>query len=484
MRENKNDIIGATRWSAMAEVATRLVNPLANIILARVLVPEAFGLVATINIVISFTKLFSETGLQKYVIQHDFKNQDDFEVGVSSIFWANFVLSVFLFCIILSFRNALANLLGDSSIGMPLVLASTSLLISPFYSIKVALLKREMNFKRVFLARLSSAVSIAFVTIPTAVIIKSYLAIILGSITGEVITVIILLRVYPWKPKLIFDTKSFADMIGFSSWIIVEYLLTWMTANAGIFIINHNLSTYYSGIYKTSITTVEQVIGLITMATTPVFFSATSRMQNDRDSMIDNYLHFITLLSVVIIPMGISIFIFRQTIVGILLGGQWGDAIGFIGLYGICTALFGLLSSQWTSLFEASGVPKYVVLIQSVYFAILSGLLLFGVQYGFNMVYKCRCMGTLIYVIIELPLIYKIFGVSLRMLIKRFLPTMINMLPIVIAFILIKSLYESNMVIDIIVGAIGMMAYVMLALRNKKTHEYMEELLEMVGIKL
>ncbi len=484
MGNNKNDIIGATRWSAMAEVATRLVNPLANIILARVLAPEAFGLVATINIVISFTRLFSETGLQKYVIQHEFKNREDFEVGVSSIFWANFVLSLFLFFIIGGFRNTLANLLGDSSIGLPLVLASVSLLISPFYSIKVALLKREMNFKNVFLARLSSAISIVFVTIPAAILMKSYVAILLGSLTGEIITVVILLKVYPWKPRYTFDKKAFSNMVSFSAWIIVEYLLTWMTTNAGIFIINHNLSTYYSGIYKTSITTVEQIIGLITMATTPVFFSATSRMQNDRDSMIANYLHFITLLSVVIIPIGISIFVFSNTIVGILLGSQWGEAVGFIGLYGICTALFGLLSSQWTSLFEAAGVPKYVVLVQVIYFGVLSALLLYGVKHGFNVVYKCRCIGTLVYVIIELPLIYHVFGVGLKELIKRFLPTFINMLPIVVAFFLAKSLYNSNILLDIFIGVIGMIIYVMLALRNNKTREYMQELLEMVGIKL
>ena len=60
----------ATMWSFAAEIAAKLITPITNIILARILAPEAFGIIATINMVVSLADTFSTAGFQKYVIQH------------------------------------------------------------------------------------------------------------------------------------------------------------------------------------------------------------------------------------------------------------------------------------------------------------------------------------------------------------------------------------------------------------------------------
>ena len=70
MQENLNtNIKQATKWSMFTEIASKLVTPITNSILARVLVPEAFGVVATLTMVVSFAEVFTDAGFQKYLIQ-------------------------------------------------------------------------------------------------------------------------------------------------------------------------------------------------------------------------------------------------------------------------------------------------------------------------------------------------------------------------------------------------------------------------------
>lgn len=78
-------IITATKWSTIAEIGAKLIGPVSLIILARLLTPEAFGVVTTVTLVISFVEIFTDRGFQKYIIPHEFVNQKDQEESISTI---------------------------------------------------------------------------------------------------------------------------------------------------------------------------------------------------------------------------------------------------------------------------------------------------------------------------------------------------------------------------------------------------------------
>ena len=66
----KDTTATATRWSSITEVVAKFVMPIVNIILARLLTPEAFGVVATVTMIVSFAEIFADAGFQKYIIQY------------------------------------------------------------------------------------------------------------------------------------------------------------------------------------------------------------------------------------------------------------------------------------------------------------------------------------------------------------------------------------------------------------------------------
>lgn len=71
----------ATKWSAIAEIAAKLITPITSMVLARLLTPEAFGVVTTLTMIITFAEIFTDAGFQKYLIQHEFVDVVHYCVG-------------------------------------------------------------------------------------------------------------------------------------------------------------------------------------------------------------------------------------------------------------------------------------------------------------------------------------------------------------------------------------------------------------------
>ena len=121
---NLNKKIGmAAKWSIATEIAAKLISPVSNMILARFLTPEAFGVVATVTMVTSFADMFTDAGFQKYLVQHEFKDKNDQYDSTTVAFWTNLAISIFLWCVLILTRNGLARMVGNPTLGNVIAVA-------------------------------------------------------------------------------------------------------------------------------------------------------------------------------------------------------------------------------------------------------------------------------------------------------------------------------------------------------------------------
>jgi hypothetical protein len=104
---NSKKVVNATKWSLVTEIFAKLISPFTNMILARLLVPEAFGAVATITMIITFADVFTDAGFQKYIVQHEFKDEEDFDLDNEFVRFINFIYNPYNKFMIKI--NALAN---------------------------------------------------------------------------------------------------------------------------------------------------------------------------------------------------------------------------------------------------------------------------------------------------------------------------------------------------------------------------------------
>ena len=126
-------------------------------ILARLLDPNAYGVVASITIITSFADIFTDAGFQKYVIQHEYKSKKELDNASNVAFTSNFVLSVIIYVLIFWFKKPISKVVGSPEASWGLAVAAISVLCTAFSSIVIARFRRELNFKPLFYVRLGSS---------------------------------------------------------------------------------------------------------------------------------------------------------------------------------------------------------------------------------------------------------------------------------------------------------------------------------------
>lgn len=429
MKNIDNKIAYATKWSSLAEVAAKIILPIVNMILARLLTPEVFGVVATVNIVITFAEVFQDAGFQKYMIQHEFSSSEEFDESANVAFWSNLFLSIFLWVIISAFCNSISEFIGAENLGKEIVVAAFSLPVFAVSSIQTAYYRREFEFKKLFWVRLFTALIPLIVTVPLALIFRNHWALILGTLLRNVVLTITLYTGAKWKPRLFYKVARLQEMLSFCIWTLMESVSIWVTANASTFIVTRIMGVEVVGYYKTSMSTVTSIISIVSSATVTVLFAALSRLQHDESEFSKVFTNYQAVIGILVIPMGAGMLIFRNVITRIMLGSQWMSCAGFIGMYSFVTALAVVTNSFFSELYRAKGKPKVSTFAQILYLCILIPTIYWAANYGFEVLCVVTCMNVLSFMVIHFLIVRFMFKMNILKMLKNFamigIPTLI-----------------------------------------------------------
>lgn len=446
MAENLNGkIVNATKWSIITEVMAKLVAPISSMVLARVLTPEAFGVVATLNMVIAFAEIFTDAGFQRYLIQQEFKDENDKDKSTNVAFWSNLVMSFVLWGVIAIFNAPLAELVGSPGLGHVLVVACVSIPIAAFSSIQMALFKRNLDFKTLFWRRLATIVVPLCVTIPLALWLRSYWALVISTIVTNLVNAVLLTIKSNWRPRRYYSFARLKEMFSFCSWSIVDAVLVWATAYIDIFFIGRALDTYYLGLYKTSITIVGHFTSLITASVLPVVMPAISRLQDNIPEMRKTLLKFQKYTAVLLLPLGVGIFLFQDLVTAVMLGDQWTEAAPFIGLWALMEVIMVVFARFCSNVYPAIGKPNISVISQILHLVVLIPAVIISGQYGFRPLYITRSLVRLEGILVNFIFVYITIKQSPWRMIVNVLPEMLSCL--VMAGVALLLLHFNNSII-------------------------------------
>lgn len=404
MKKDINYNIGnSLKWSSITEIIAKLIQPITNMILARILAPEAFGVVATITMIISFADMFTDAGFQKYLVQHEFKSEEERILSTNVAFWTNLVISFILWIMIIIFSDKLSIMVGNPGLGHVISIACMQLPMTSFSSIQMAIYRRNFDFKTLFLVRIISICIPFIVTIPLALLGFSYWSLIIGTLCGALSNAIILTIKSIWKPKFVYSVTTLKEMLSFSIWSLIEAISIWLTTWVDTFIIGSILSSYHLGIYKTSLSAVNSIFMLVTSSTTPILFSALSRVQNNDREFNNIFFNMQKSIAYLVIPMSVGVFVHSDLVVNILLGNGWSEANRVVGSWAITTGLVIVLGHYSSEVYRSKGKPKLSFLAQILHIIVVVPTCIITAKYGFNtLVYSralVRLQGVLVHII-------------------------------------------------------------------------------------
>ncbi len=459
--ELNNKMKNATKWSTITEIVAKLISPVTNMILARLLIPEAFGVIATITMITSFADLLTDAGFQKYLIQHKFKNEKELYKCANVAFIANLAVSVLVWVIIMLSSDLLANLFGNPGTGLAIIIATLQLPLTALTSIQMGLYKRKLDFKTLFYRRIVSVIIPLIVTVPLAILNFNYWSLVIGNLIGQIANAIILTVKSEWKPKLFFKGEILKDMFSFSIWSLIESITVWISTYIDTFIIGKWLDAYYLGLYKNSINMVNSIMNIVIATVTPVLTSGLAKLQDDRDRYEQTFFKWQRLLGWMIIPMGIGIFIFRDLVTDILLGKQWKEATNIIGIVALIMPFKILLSNMVSICYISKGRPKLSVISQMLYIIPAIIISVIFIQKDFWTFVYVRNLFVFELVIINLIIMNNIIKISAIRMLKNIIKPIIATTAMGIVIYPI-SISTGSTLIHIATIILGMIIYMIL----------------------
>jgi PST family polysaccharide transporter len=334
--------------------------------------------------VVSFAMMFSDAGFQKYLIQHEFDSEEEFRLASNVAFWTNLAFACTLWVIICIFRDEIAELVGNPGFGHVLVIACFSLPLVSLSSIQTAIYQRKLDFKTLFSAQSGTAFVILLVAMPLAFLSFDFWSMVISTIAGNLFLALWLTVKSTWKPEFKYSFQTLRQMFSFSAWTLIDAFFIWLTMWAGTFVLGTVLNAYYLGLYKTSVSMVAAATSLVQSAVNPVAFSSLSRFQSDKRNFDRLFYQMQQYLALILVPLALSLFVFRDFFVGVLLGEQWLETSLFFGLYAAASAVVAVFAQFASEAYRSSGKPRVALFVQAAILIVLVPSLYLSARAGYD----------------------------------------------------------------------------------------------------
>ena len=417
---------GAMKWSFVAQLVNKLVSPLTQIVLAHILAPDAFGVVATITMVTTFSQTLADAGFQKYLIQHEFKTPAELYRCCSVAFWSNFIIALSIWVIVVLFREQVAFFAGSPDAGDALAIACFSLPLNSFISVQMAICQRFFDFRRIFKVKLASALLMALIAIPAALFGFDYWSLVIGTLASDVCTALLLFCKSNWRPRLFYRLSILRSMLSFGLWSLSEAVVLWAISWVGVFIIGSAMSPYYLGIYKNSVSITNNLLSVIESSIMPVFYSGVSRLQTDQNALRSFFYTTQRALALFLLPVACGVVLLSDLVVVVLLGSQWlegNDLIKWLAPMLSFRMLFCYMGNQTL---RAIGKPSLISFIGCIYLIFYIPYLYYCASLPFETFSVLVPCGYAPLILVELVALWKFVGLSPFQMFRGLIPIALN----------------------------------------------------------
>lgn len=395
------------KWSVLGEIASRIVGPLVFLVLARILVPDDFGVIAAATVVISFSQVFWDAGLAKALIQRQVQIAEASDV----VFWINLVLGCVLLLGLLATADIIASFFHDHRIAPVLRVLAFQLPLAALAAVHAALLQKDFQFKKLFWIRLIATSIPAMAALPLAIHGAGYWALVAGALAGQAANTMALWWFSPWHPKFRFNRSLALELWRFGHWGMSSGLLGWFFLWMDAIIVGHYLDTHSMGVYRVGNTFVAMAMSLIAGPVLPVAYSMFSRTQHDREKMRRGILLAGKAVAVLILPLGFGLFLTGDLVATLVFGNHWGGIGDIIGLLAITQAIAYTVSVKQEA-YRAIGRPDIETKIMLISMAIRLPFYLASIQFGLMVFIIARLMSTLLGVVNHLVVARRFLGIS------------------------------------------------------------------------
>lgn len=337
-------------WASVEKFGGRVLTLLIFFILARLLDPKSFGLVAIVNSIIALASIFAEQGFVTALIQREHLEKRD----IDSAFWGSLGMSLLLFAGVYVAAPGVAAFYAEPALTDLIRVISLSILIGAVTNVQSALLQRNLRFRGLAIRQLLATVAGGSVGISLAVLGYGVWALVLYLLVRAIALSALLMVRVGYHPGLAFSWARYASMFRFGVNVLGSKLLFYGNSDLINMLIGHFLGVEALGFFSIAnrvyITFKDMMINTVSRVILPHL----SRVQDQPERLRQTFLGVVEKVSAVTFPACLMLAAFSGDLIQLFFGPQWLPALPIMQLL-VISAIFSLVSSYVNDLLLAIG---------------------------------------------------------------------------------------------------------------------------------
>ena len=376
-QHTKSKVLSSLFWKLMERGGTQGIQFIVQIVLARLLLPEDYGMIALITIFITIANVFVQSGFNTALIQ----KKDADEVDFSSVFYLSLFVAGLLYIILFFTAPFIANFYEEPQLISVLRILALTLFFGAFNSIQNAIVARKMVFKKLFFSSLGAVVISGIVGIITAYAGFGVWALVFQQLLNQVSVTLILWFTVKWRPKLVFSFKSIKSLFSYGWKLLVAALLNTLYMDIRSLIIGKIYSPAMLGYYNRGEQFPKFIVTNINGSIQSVMLPALSSYQDDRVRVKNMVRRSIVTSSFIMFPAMVGLAVVAEPLVKIILTDKWLPAVPFLQIFCVSYALMPIHTANLQAI-NALGRSDIFLKLEIIKKVIGLVILIISIPYG------------------------------------------------------------------------------------------------------
>ena len=410
--------VSGVSWSAVAQLVTQCFSWVISIIVARLVGPRAYGLIAMTAVFSGFAMLFSDLGLSAAIIQRANLEKRHLDTA----FWINMASGLLMTALMAGLAPVIAAFYREPRLTWITIIAALQFTLVSINVVEQALIRREMRFRALAGIQITSTVIGGTVALGMAFAGMGVWSLVAQPLCSTSIRVLLFWTVAQWRPSLSFDTQAGKELFGFSGYVLGSYIVQYWARNADNLLVGRLIGAQALGIYSRAYTMMLLPLNQITTVVSGVMAPALCSIQHDRVRVKRSYLRAVRILSLITFPMMTGLFVTSEQLILVLLGRQWLEVVPIFKILcgvGLLQSITGTVG--W--IYHSQG--RTALMFKMAVIGSLGGIVAFivGIRWGVLGVAWAYCIFCLIWWYPVWATCGSIIGLSFSKMVKTLLPS-------------------------------------------------------------
>ena len=407
-------------WNAIGSYSTQGVNFILQIILARLLSPSDYGIIAMMAIFLQVAAVFVDSGFGKALVQ----KKDCEEKDYSTVFYYNLAVSIAIYIILFAISPFVARFYDIPILTDVMRVASLVVIINALSIVQRTKLEKNIDFKSRSIVSFASSLLSGVAGIVMAYYGLGVWALCGQSILNSLFQLVFFYFFVRWCPSLVFSKDSFHEMFSFGSKLLITNIINVIYSNLYTIVIGKRFNSrdlgFYSRADQFAIFPSTNICAIIS----GVAFPTLSKIQDDDDKLRFAYRKIIRYSSFIIFPLMVGLAAVADPFIRTLLGEKWANTIPYLQV--LCFALmWDHLSTLNLNLLFVKGKTNLVLKLEIIKKSIAFIILLASIPFGII----TMCWGRVLYGVVAFYIntsyTKKLIGLSFIQQVMDFMPFLV-----------------------------------------------------------